>query len=53
MSNSSSVRPSTTRAAGTTECNIRDLLFLALAMDAGDQSVETKCDAALSPVPGP
>jgi hypothetical protein len=36
---------------GTTKCDIRDLVFLGLAMDAGDPSVETRCDAALSPVP--
>jgi hypothetical protein len=53
MSNSSSVRPSTARAVGMTECNIRDLVFLLRAVDAGDPSVETRCDAALSPVPGP
>jgi len=34
---------------GTTDCNIRDLVLLKLAMDAGDPSVATKCDAALSP----
>jgi len=34
---------------GTTECNIRDLIFLRRAIDAGDSSVGTRCDAALSP----
>jgi hypothetical protein len=35
--------------AGTPECDIRDLVFLKLAIDAGIRSVETRCDAALSP----
>jgi hypothetical protein len=41
--------------AGTTECNIRDLVFLKQALDAGPGvgSVETRCDAALSPATGP
>jgi hypothetical protein len=37
--------------AGTTECNIRDLVFLQQAIAAGDPSVATRCDAALSPPP--
>jgi hypothetical protein len=36
---------------GTTECNIRDLVFLEKALDASASSVETRCDAALSPAP--
>jgi hypothetical protein len=37
--------------AGTTECNMRDLVFLKLAIDAGPGvgEVESRCDAALSP----
>ena len=37
--------------AGTTDCDIRDLVFLQRAIAAGDPNVETRCDAALSPVP--
>ena len=41
--------------AGTTECNIRDLLFLKMELDlgAGVGSPEVRCDAALSPAAGP
>ena len=39
--------------AGTTECNIRDLVFLKQAIDAGATSVDLRCDAALSPPNGP
>jgi len=39
--------------AGTTECNIRDLVFLKQAIDAGVPSVDTRCAAALSPPPAP
>jgi FG-GAP repeat len=35
--------------AGTTDCNIRDLVLLQNALGAGDPSVPTRCDAALSP----
>jgi hypothetical protein len=35
--------------AGTTECNMRDLLFLRLALDAGSPGVERRCDAAVAP----
>jgi hypothetical protein len=38
---------------GTTDCNIRDLVHLWLALDAGATSVETRCDAALAPPPQP
>jgi hypothetical protein len=37
---------------GTTECNIRDLVYLRKAIDdVAVTTVETRCDAALSPVP--
>jgi hypothetical protein len=41
--------------AGTTECNIRDLVFLKQQMDLGPGvgSAEVRCDAALSPAAGP
>ena len=39
--------------SGTTECNIRDLVYLKLALDTAAPSVETRCDAALSPGLGP
>jgi hypothetical protein len=39
--------------AGTVECNIRDLVFLKQALDAAAPSVETRCDAALSPPNAP
>ncbi|MGH0032674.1 MAG: thrombospondin type 3 repeat-containing protein [Myxococcota bacterium] len=41
--------------AGTTECNIRDLVFLQQALDAGPMGpgVELRCDAALSPPNAP
>jgi len=37
--------------AGTTECDIRDLVFLqrAIAAMPPPENVETRCDAALSP----
>jgi len=38
--------------AGTTECNIRDLVFLKKSIDAAATEVELRCDAALSPAPG-
>jgi hypothetical protein len=38
---------------GTTECNIRDLLFLRQALDTAAPSVATRCDAALSPPSAP
>jgi hypothetical protein len=41
---------------GTPECNMRDLVFLKLALDATmppATSVPTRCDAALSPPPAP
>jgi hypothetical protein len=34
---------------GSPDCNMRDLVYLKLAIDNGDPSVETRCDAALSP----
>ena len=39
--------------AGTTECNVRDLVFLKRDLDAGDSTVPLRCDAALSPPNGP
>ena len=36
---------------GTPECNMQDLVVLKLAMDAGDPSIGSHCDAALSPAP--
>jgi hypothetical protein len=38
---------------GTTDCNMRDLVHLWLAMDAGATSADTRCDAALAPPPQP
>ena len=38
--------------AGTPECNIRDLVVLAQALDAA-APVKSFCDAALSPAPTP
>ena len=38
---------------GTTECNIRDLIFLDQAIGAGAAEVEVRCDAALSPPSAP
>jgi hypothetical protein len=38
---------------GTVECNIRDLVFLKQAIDAGASSVPVRCDAALSPPNAP
>jgi hypothetical protein len=37
----------------TTECNIRDLVFLMKSIDVAAPSVPTRCDAALSPAPSP
>jgi hypothetical protein len=34
-------------------CNNRDLVFLKQALDAAASSVETRCDAALSPPNAP
>ena len=41
--------------AGTTECNIRDLVFLKQQLDLGPGlgSAEVHCDAALSPAKEP
>jgi hypothetical protein len=39
--------------AGTTECNIRDLVFLRQAIDSAAPAVDTRCDAALSPAEEP
>jgi hypothetical protein len=39
--------------AGPTDCNIRDLVYLELALDAAAPAVETRCDAALSPAQDP
>jgi hypothetical protein len=39
--------------AGTTECNIRDLIFLEMAIDFAAPAVATRCDATLSPAQGP
>ena len=38
---------------GTTECNIRDLVFLSKAIGNMDPSVDVRCDAALSPPNAP
>jgi hypothetical protein len=35
---------------GTTECNMQDLLYLRLAIGAGNTPPQARCDAALSPV---
>jgi hypothetical protein len=39
--------------AGPTDCNIRDLVYLKLALDTAASSVEPRCDAALSPAQEP
>jgi hypothetical protein len=39
--------------AGPTDCNIRDLVYLKLALDTAAPAVDTRCDAALSPAPSP
>jgi hypothetical protein len=38
--------------AGPTDCNIRDLVYLELALDTAAPAVDTRCDAALSPAQG-
>jgi hypothetical protein len=39
--------------AGPTDCNIRDLVYLKLALDTQAPAVDTRCDAALSPAQEP
>jgi hypothetical protein len=39
--------------AGPTDCNIRDLVYLKLALDTAAPAVDTRCDAALSPAQEP
>ena len=39
--------------AGTTECNLRDLVFLRKALDDAAPSVDLRCNAALAPPPLP
>ncbi len=39
--------------AGTTECNMRDLVVLQVAIDNASPEVENRCDAALSPATHP